>query len=240
MPAANKRGASASGNILIVEPDSRLRTALEKSFSALSLDVHAAGSAREAISALGKRAPHLVILDLDLPDSDGTHVLAEIRRTSEAPVIVHSARSDESDKVAVLDAGADDYLVKPVGEAELMARARAHLRRRTPVRGVVAELGEIRVGPVSINVARQRVVRDGIEISLTPTEWSLLKAMASRPGQTFTYEELWRAVWNRQFGDARVHLRVHVTHLRQKIEMDAARPALLLNVPGVGYLLKTA
>jgi two-component system KDP operon response regulator KdpE len=193
-----------------------------------------AATARAGIDLAAAQQPVLIILDLALPDLPGVEVCREVRRWSAAPILVLSARHSDHDKVALLDAGADDYVTKPFSPAELRARVRAQLRRArmAPVAGEPApiEVDGLLVDPV------KRVIRRGAEyIHLTPTEWELLAALVARAGRTLTHPQIFRAVWGRAEGDAQAHLRVHVANLRRKIERDAVRPRLIITEPGVGY-----
>lgn len=196
-----------------------------------------ATTVKEALQACAACEPALIVLDLGLPDGDGVEVLRAVRSVSQAPVLVHSGRSDESDKVALLDAGADDFVTKPVGEDELNARVRALLRRASDVRGGSGDAAVVEVEGLLIDIARERVVRDGIEQRLTPTECAILRTLLLHAGRTLTHQELWKMVWGREYGEAQLHLRVHITHLRRKIERHPATPALIVTEAGVGYRL---
>jgi two-component system KDP operon response regulator KdpE len=190
----------------------------------------------EGIDLTAATHPDLVILDLALPDQPGLAVCLEIRKWSTVPIIVLSARHSEQEKVALLDAGADDYVTKPFSPTELLARARAQLRRaslsRTGTNGVVEAEGLI------IDLGARIVKRANEEIHLTPTEWELLRALVSHAGKTLTHGQLFRAVWARSGGDPQQYLRVYVAQLRRKIELDPVRPRLILTEPGVGYRFK--
>jgi two-component system KDP operon response regulator KdpE len=162
-------------------------------------------------------------------------VCRELRASSlRTPIIVLSARHSEQEKVRLLDAGADDYMTKPFGPSELLARVRALVRRsRLPVAGAPTE--PLRVGEMTIDLHRRMATRAGVMVHLTPTEWELLRTLAEHAGRTLTHQQLFDAVWRRQHGNAQQYLRVHVTHLRRKIEADPSEPTLIVTEPGVGY-----
>jgi two-component system KDP operon response regulator KdpE len=175
-----------------------------------------------------------MILDLVLPDGSGVDVTEEVRRWSSLPIIVLSAVGDEREKVRALDAGADDYVTKPFGTEELTARIRAVLRRRDVGDGADPV---VRVGPVAIDLAARRVTRDGADVHLTPIEFDLLRVLAVHRGKLVTHRALLREVWGPGYGDETHYLRVHVAHIRRKLEDDPARPQIVLTDAGVGYRL---
>jgi two-component system, OmpR family, KDP operon response regulator KdpE len=193
-----------------------------------------ATTGREGIDLTAAEGPALVVLDLGLPDMSGLEVCREVRTWSSVPILVLSARHTDTEKVALLDAGADDYLTKPFSTIELTARVRAQLRR---ARGPTAGPNEtvITAGDLTIDLQRRRVERAGALLHLTPTEWSLLRALVVHPRQTLTHRQLFRAVWGNGAGDAQQYLRVYVGHLRRKIESDPVRPRFIQTEPGVGY-----
>jgi len=186
---------------------------------------------RGAIEA-GTRKPDLVVLDLGLPDGDGIELIRDVRGWSAIPIIVLSARTDEAQKVAALDAGADDYLVKPFGVAELLARVRVALRRRA--RGA-DDSPVVRFGTVAVDLPARRVTRDGADVHLTQLEFRLLSALVVHPGKVQTHRALLRDVWGPAYVDHSHYLRIYMGHLRQKLEADAAQPRHLLTETGVGY-----
>lgn len=192
-----------------------------------------ASTGREGIDLAASELPALIILDLGLPDMVGIEVCREIRRWSSAPIIVLSARHADTEKVALLDAGADDYLTKPFSTIELVARARAQLRRAGGA--AVPNESVVTLGDLSIDLNRRRVERAGAHVHLTPTEWSLLRVLVTHPRKTLTHQQLFRAVWGNASGDAQQYLRVYVGHLRRKIESDAVRPRFIQTEAGVGY-----
>ena len=203
-----------------------------------SVRVLEASTGRQGVDLAASEVPGLVILDLGLPDMPGIEVCREIRRWSSAPIIVLSARHADTEKVALLDAGADDYLTKPFSTIELVARARAQLRRAggsaTPNDSIVT------IGELTVDLQRRRVERGGLHVHLTPTEWLLLRVLVTHPRQTLTHQQLFRAVWGSASGDAQQYLRVYVGHLRRKIEADPVRPRFIQTDAGVGYRFEPA
>ena len=227
------RNALAAGirvsDIANASDDTRSRSNIVASVRVLE-----ATTAREAIDLAAAESPALIVLDLGLPDAPGVEVCREVRRFSTAPIIVLSARHADTEKVTLLDAGADDYLTKPFSTIELTARVRAQFRRaRTPA----ALSGDtmVTVGDLTVDLANRRVERAGELVHLTPTEWSLLRAFVTHPRQTLTHHQLFRAVWGSSAGDAQQYLRVYVGHLRRKLESDPVRPRFLQTEAGVGY-----
>lgn len=191
-----------------------------------------AASAAAALDIAAAAMPSLIILDLTLPDRDGLEVCRDLRAFTQAPIFVLSARHTDHDKVSLLDAGADDFLVKPFSTSELQARVRALLRRTAPASGGTDRFV---VGDLEIHLARRVVRRRGVNVHLTPTEWALLRAFVAHPGRTLTHQQLFRAVWGQAEGDAQQYLRVYVGQLRRKIEADPVRPTLIHTEPAVGY-----
>lgn len=194
-----------------------------------------AATGRAGIDLAAAESPALIVLDLGLPDLPGLEVCQEIRRWSAAPIIVLSARHADTEKVALLDAGADDYVTKPFSTVELVARVRAQLRRAraAPASGAGPVL--ITFGDLSVDLQRRRVERDGAPLHVTPTEWALLRTLVTHPRQTLTHRQLFTAVWGNASGDVQQYLRVYVAHLRRKIETDPVRPRFIQTEPGVGY-----
>ncbi len=222
----------ADTTILVIDDEPQIRRVVKNALAEEGVRVIEAAGGREGIDAAAAERPDLVVLDLGLPDAAGISVCAEIRRWSQAPIVVLSARHSESDKVALLDAGADDYVTKPFSPAELRARVRAQLRRAN---AGPARKAAVQVDGLAIDLARRVLTRDGSEIHLTPTEWDLLRAFVAQAGKTLTHEQIFRAVWGRGGGDPQAYLRVHVANLRRKIERDPVRPSLIVTEPGVGY-----
>jgi two-component system KDP operon response regulator KdpE len=224
---------SRSGSrIVVVEDDADIRRFVRVALESEGHDVTEAASVQRGLVEAGTRRPDLVVVDLGLPDGDGVDFIREFRAWSSAPVLVLSARAGERDKVRALDAGADDYLVKPFGSAELLARARAHLRRRQMAGPDEAVLS---FGDVTIDRAHRRVTRAGDLLHLTPIEYRLLTLLAARPDRVLTYRVLLQELWGPSHADDTHYVRVHMANLRKKIEDDPSRPRWLLTETGVGY-----
>lgn len=197
-------------------------------------DVIEADTGARGIDLAASERPQLVILDLGLPDMEGEAVCREIRSWSSAPIIVLSARQSPQEQATLLDAGADDYIPKPFSTIELQARIRAALRRSRLPAGVTAG-AHVTIGDAKIDFAKPALTRAGHPVHLTKTEWQLLRALARHSGRTVTHRQLFADVWGKSFGDAQQNLRVHIRSLRQKIEKDPVRPAVIVTEPGVGY-----
>jgi two-component system KDP operon response regulator KdpE len=221
--------------ILVIDDEPQIRRVVRNAVEGAGLgQVVEAASGSEGIDAAAARRPSLVVLDLGLPDMAGASVCREIRKWSDVPIVVLSARHSESEKVALLDSGADDYVTKPFGTAELQARLRAQLRRARGGPRPGRE-GPVEIGGLAVDLARRVVKRGAEELHLTPTEWDLLRFFVGNAGRTLTHDQLFHAVWGRSPGDPQSYLRVHVANLRRKIEVDAVRPTLIVTEPGVGY-----
>jgi len=220
--------------VLVIEDEPNIRRVVHDALREIATEVLEAASAKEGLRIASAERPDLIVLDLGLPDMDGIEVCRRLRAWTNTPILVLSARHSEDEKTALLDAGADDYVTKPFGSAELRARVRAHLRRArmTPVPGGDEPL---EVGDLVIDMARRTVTRDGTSVHLTPTEWGLLVALVRNAGRTVTHQQLFRAVWGSAHGDAQQYLRVYVAHLRRKIEADPYTPRHVVTEPGVGY-----
>jgi two-component system KDP operon response regulator KdpE len=219
--------------ILIVDDEAQIRRLLRAGFELEGFAVREAADGASALVAAAQ--PHdLVILDLALPDLDGSQVLERLRAWSTVPVIVLSVRASEAEKVRLLEAGADDYVVKPFGMAELLARARASLRRHT--RGAAGE-SVVKVERLAIDFATRTVLLDGARLTLTPKEYRLLHVLAQHAGNVVTHQHLLKEVWGQPHMDDTHYLRIFVRKLRQKIEADPNRPRVLLTELGVGYRL---
>jgi two-component system KDP operon response regulator KdpE len=216
--------------VLLVDDEVALLRTLSMNLEARGYRVRTASDGEAALAALRKAQPDLVILDLGLPGISGIEALRELRGWSAVPVIVLSARHGSDDKVEALDLGADDYVTKPFGIDELLARLRAAVRRTSP-----GEPLELRAGALRIDVQDRRVWRDGDEVRLTPTEWSLLAALATRPGRLVPQQQLLQEVWGPAYERETNYLRVYVAGLRRKLEDDPSRPRHLLTEPGMGY-----
>jgi two-component system KDP operon response regulator KdpE len=218
--------------ILLVEDDPALRRALRTTLRSREFDVLEAATGESALIVAADGRPDVVILDLGLPDLDGLDVLHRLRAFSDVPVIVLTARDEQSEKVRALDAGADDYVTKPFDTEELLARIRAALRR---VPNAVAQPAVVRVDDLEIDLARRLVMRGDEQVHLTRTELTLLEQLARHPGKLLTQEYLLREVWGPGYGTESNYLRVYVGQLRKKLGDDAARPRLILTEPGIGY-----
>ena len=223
--------------VLLVEDEAPMRRFLSATLRSLDYAVVEAATAREGLAQAAGRNPDLILLDLGLPDGDGLDVAREIRRTSRTPIIVISARGQEQAKVTALDLGADDYLTKPFGVPELLARIRVALRRAALPPGSTPE-PVYQAGSLRVDLVRRRVTRDGREVHLTPTEYRLLAALVREAGRVVTHRQLLHEVWGANYLEQTHYLRVYMAQLRHKLEDDATRPRLLATEPGVGYRLK--
>lgn len=222
-----------SPTVLLVEDEPHIRRFVRESLQAEGCTVHEADTLRRGLIDAGTRQPDIVILDLGLPDGDGMTLIREMRTWTQVPVLVLSARSDEADKIAALDAGADDYLTKPFGVGELVARVRVLLRRhaRTNPQGTP----QITFGDVRVDMANRLVTRGDAQVHLTPIEYRLLAVLIAHRGKVMTHRELLREVWGPAHSESSHYLRVYMGHLRHKLELDPAQPVHLLTEVGVGY-----
>ncbi len=220
-------------HVLLVDDENAIQRAVVPLLRSRGYEVEAASTAKEALSSIEEKLPDLIILDLGLPDMDGLDVCSRVRERAEVPIIVLSARGSEAQKVAALDRGADDYVTKPFGPEELLARMRAALRRSLSAQEPAT--GQMVRGDITIDFDRHRVLRQGEEIRLTPKEFDLLVLMATRAGQVLTHRAILKAIWGPNAVDQPEHLRVLMAQLRKKIEPDPARPRYLLTEPWVGY-----
>jgi len=225
-----------SSTILVVDDDLNVRRFLRTILAGHGHSVVDAGTVAEALAAIERVHPSVVLLDLGLPDGDGLSVLRQLPAEGRPPIIVLSARGQEGDKVAALDAGAEDYLTKPFGAGELLARIRVVLRRT----GAAAATDIVEIGPIRIDQPRHAVTIGGVEVHLTPLEFKLLVELARQPGRVLTHRQLLIAVWGPNAVEQTHYLRVHMAALRRKIEVDPARPQWLLTEAGVGYRLREA
>jgi two-component system KDP operon response regulator KdpE len=216
--------------ILVVDDEPQILRALQTNLRGAGYEVDTAATAKEALANAAMRPPDAVILDLVLPDGRGTDVSRELRQWTDVPIIVLSAVGEEREKVAALDAGADDYVTKPFGIDELLARLRAALRRAVPTGESVIEVGDLR-----IDLEKQSVHRDGKLLSLTPHEFALLRYFAQNRGKLLTHLAILRAVWGPAYQTESHYIHVYVSQLRRKLEPDPARPRYLLTEPGAGY-----
>ena len=223
--------------ILIVEDDPHVRRFLRAALVGHGHIVVEVGTLAEATAALARDLPSVVLLDLGLPDGDGLTLLRTLRPDTTVPVIVLSARGQEGDKVSALDAGADDYLTKPFGAGELLARIRVALRH-AEASGTGPPAAQLDVGPIHIDQPRHEVTVSGEPVHLTPIEFRILVELARQAGRVITHRQLARAVWGETSGDQSHTLRVHVAALRRKVEPTPARPRWLVTEAGVGYRLR--
>jgi two-component system, OmpR family, KDP operon response regulator KdpE len=224
--------------VLVVEDEPQMRRFLRASLTSHGYTLCEASTAAEAVALLTSRGPELMLLDLGLPDGDGVALTKELREWSKVPIIVISARGREADKVEVLDAGADDYLTKPFGVGELLARMRVALRHGQQAAG--AETPIIEIGPLRIDLARREVKLDDAEVHLTPIEYRLLALLAQNAGRVMTHGQILKEVWGPGHAGETHYLRVYMAQLRRKIEPEPARPRLLQTEPGVGYRIREA
>ena len=218
--------------VLVIDDEPQILRALRRSLEAQDYDVATAEGAEEGLALAAAHTPNLVVLDLGLPDLEGTEVIRRLRSWTDVPVIVLSVREGRSDKIEALDAGADDYVTKPFDVEELLARMRAALRRTD---ADLASEPELRYGDLQVDLGR-RLVRLGEDpVHLTPNEYALLEAMVTNPGKLLTHQWLLRKVWGRGYGNESHYLHVYVRQLRQKLGDDAAMPRFIITEPGVGY-----
>lgn len=222
--------------VLLIEDEPQMRRFLRTALTAHDYRLVEAVTAKEGLAQAASRNPDVILLDLGLPDRDGLAVTRELREWTGTPIIVLSARGREQDKVAALDVGADDYLTKPFGVEELLARMRVALRHAALPAGPPEPIFES--GGLRMDLAQRRVWRQGEEIHLTPTEYKLLAAMVRQAGKVLTHRQLLKEVWGTNYQNQSHYVRVYLAQLRQKIELDPARPRLLLTEPGVGYRLR--
>jgi two-component system KDP operon response regulator KdpE len=219
--------------ILVVDDERAIRRFLRASLTTHGHTIYEAATGSDALALIAEQRPDVVFLDLGLPDADGIEVIRRLREWSSVPVIILSVRDQEKDKIEALDAGADDYLTKPFGIGELMARMRGVMRRSG-----LAGAGEpvVSVGDLQIDFAHRLVTLAGNELSLTPTEYDILKALVQSAGKVLTHVQIIRKVWGIGYGEQEAHLlRVNISNLRRKIEPDPTRPTFIITEPGIGY-----
>ena len=219
---------------LLIEDEPQIRRFVRAALEAEGWQVHEAEGAQRGLIEAGTRKPDLLVLDLGLPDGDGVALIRDVRGWSAVPIIVLSARVDEADKIAALDAGADDYLTKPFGVGELLARVRANLRRP---RNAEEQASTFRFGEVEVDRSARLVRRAGAEVHLTPTEYRLLATLVAHAGRVLTHRQLLREVWGPSHAEQSHYLRIYMGHLRHKLEADPAQPKHLLTETAVGYRL---
>lgn len=223
--------------ILVIEDEQPIRRFLKMALTDHGYGFVEAHSAKDGISKVANERPDLVILDLGLPDMDGLEVTRQLREWTSVPIIILSARGGEKDKVSALDAGADDYLTKPFGVAELLARVRVALRHsRRSESG--SEMSEFAFGNVHVDFEHRLVLVDNQEVRLTRIEYKLLATLIKYAGKVVTHNQLLKEIWGQEYGEESNYLRVYMAHLRRKLETDSAHPKYLITEPGVGYRLK--
>jgi two-component system KDP operon response regulator KdpE len=222
--------------VVVVEDEPQIRRFLRASLGGQGYRVHESSTGADGLVEVATRQPDVVLLDLGLPDLDGLEFIRKVREWSAVPIIVLSARGQEADKVAALDAGADDYLSKPFSVGELMARLRVALRHRARVSEGELE-SAFTVGELHVDLATRRVTVGGAEVHLTPIEYRLLTTLVRHAGKVVTHRQLLQEVWGPQATEQAHYLRVYMAHLRRKLEADSARPRYLLTEAGVGYRL---
>jgi two-component system, OmpR family, KDP operon response regulator KdpE len=219
--------------VLVVDDEPQIVRGLRVILTNAGYRVEEATTKQEALDAVSVRPPDAIVLDLVLPDGNGIEVCTEIRRWSQVPIVVLSAVGDERQKVLALDAGADDYVTKPFGSEELLARMRAVLRRRSEEGGAA-----VRVGELEIDLADRAVRRNGEQLHLTPIEFDLLSKLAEHPGRLVTHRQLLQEVWGPGYENETHYLRVHFAHVRSKLEPDPSNPRYVITEPGIGYRLR--
>ena len=227
---------SSGALVLVIEDEPQMRRFIRASLDAHGYQVGEAATAAEALALATSRNPDVILMDLGLPDMDGIDLTRRLREWSRIPIIVISARGREADKVSALDAGADDYLTKPFGVDELLARIRVALRHARASQSTYET--PVEFGNVRIDFSRREVTVSERVIHLTPTEYKMLSLLARNAGRVLTHRQIIRDVWGPSYAGQNHHVRVHMAELRKKIEADPARPKLILTEPGVGYRLR--
>jgi len=229
---------------IVIEDEPQIRRFVRQALEGEGWQVHEAVNLQRGLAEAGTRKPDLLVLDLGLPDGDGVDLIRDVRGWSNVPIIVLSARTDEADKIAALDAGADDYLIKPFGTGELLARVRANLRRPRAAAPTGQDTGQseaadpvFRFGTVEVDRQARIVRRDGAEVHLTPIEYRLLLVLVANAGRVLTHRQLLRDVWGPSHSEQSHYLRIYMGHLRQKLEAEPAQPRHLLTETAVGYRL---
>jgi len=221
--------------VLVVDDEPQIVRALRINLSARGYDVSTAGSGREALRVAAAAKPDVVVLDLGLPDIDGTTVIEGLRGWTSVPIIVLSARTDSGDKVSALDAGADDYVTKPFGMDELLARLRAAVRRASATPSASGEEAVVVTPAFTVDLAAKKVLRDGAEVHLTPTEWGVLELLVRNRGKLVAQKQLLQEVWGPGYASETHYLRVYLAQLRRKLEPQPSHPRHLLTEAGMGY-----
>jgi two-component system KDP operon response regulator KdpE len=219
--------------VLIIDDEIQIRKFLRAPLDAYGFKVVEAATGREGISQTAKYKPDLLLVDLGLPDFDGKQVIRELREWTQVPIIVLTARDQEQEKIDALDAGADDYVTKPFGVGELLARIRVSLRRSlTPENEPILTYGEL-----AADLNLRRVTKNGLEVKLTPNEYEIVKTLIKHAGRVLTHKQILQAVWGNEYGSDTQYVRVYINQLRRKLEDDPARPAYIITESGVGYRL---
>jgi len=227
----NQTSKKTSTIVLVIDDEPQIRRLLRVTLEANGYKVFAAETGNDGIVQAAQCRPEIILLDLGLPDLDGVEVLKRIREWSRVPVIILSVRDREHDKIAALDAGADDFVTKPFGSGELLARLRTTLRRSQPL----AAEAIFRAGKIEVDFAARVVRKNGAEVKLTPTEYGLLRLLVVHAGKVLTHRQLLTEVWGPNAVEQTHYLRVHVAHLREKLEDNAAQPKLIITESGIGY-----
>jgi len=233
-PSRGTANPDDARTVLVIEDEQKIRDIVRDALCEPTDRWFDAGTGADGLALAIAERPDLIVLDLGLPDLDGLEVCRQLRAITTVPIVVLSARHTERDKVALLDAGADDYVTKPFGPHELQARVRAQLRRARMPAGPSDDQPLV-IGELVVDIHRRTVTRGDSSVHLTPTEWSLLIALATNPGRTLTHEQLFDAVWGKSYGQPQQYLRVYITHLRKKIEVEPYAPKFIVTEPGVGY-----
>jgi len=233
-PRTCDHNGMAGQTALVIDDESQIRRAVSHALADDFAKVVEAATGVDGLAFAINEKPALIVLDLGLPDMSGLSLCAEIRKSSDAIILVLSARHADQEKATLLDAGADDYVTKPFSTLELKARVRALLRRASSPRATAGTI--IRYGELSMDLDARTLLRAGALVHLTPTEWELVRVLMTHAGKTMTHRQLFAAVWpGRQYGDAQQYLRVHVANVRRKIESNALDPRYIFTEPGVGY-----
>ena len=222
-----------SAKVLLIEDERQIRRFVRVALEEEGCQVIEAGTMAEGLALAGAERPDLIVLDLGLPDGNGVDLIRDVRGWADTPIVILSARAQESDKIDALDAGGDDYLTKPFSVGELRARVRALLRRQG--RNAAEATPVIRFGDIEVDLSLRTILRDGVPVHLTRTEYRLLSALLGHPGKVLTQRSLLRDIWGPTFIESSHYLRVYVGHLRHKLERDPAQPQHLLTETGVGY-----
>jgi two-component system KDP operon response regulator KdpE len=227
----NEPSAKTPATVLVIDDEPQIRRLLRVTLEANGYAVSDAANGNDGIVQAAQARPEVILLDLGLPDLDGVDVLKRIREWSRVPVIVLSVRDRENDKIAALDAGADDFVTKPFSSGELLARLRTALRRSQPQSASAI----FRAGKIEVDLAARIVRKNGVEVKLTPTEYALLRLLVVHAGKVLTHRQLLTEVWGPNAAEQTHYLRVHIAHLREKLEESAAQPKFIVTEPGVGY-----